>query len=112
MIAVARRYTFAAHHHIEGLAEPWCHDHWHEYTIEVVAETEELPDGSMVIDTDELDAIWKQHKPLFRDRDLNDSTPTNTTVEALAAWVLGHFPDEVREVTVWEDTQRWGRARR
>jgi hypothetical protein len=39
-------------------------------------------------------------------------TPTSTTVEALAAWILYHFPDVVREVTVWEDDDRWGRARR
>jgi 6-pyruvoyl-tetrahydropterin synthase len=109
--AVARRYTFSAHHHVEGLAEPWCSDHWHDYTVEIVAEQQALADGSMVIDTDELDRVWKTEFA-FEGRDLNDMTPTSTTVEALAAWILYHFPDVVREVTVWEDDDRWGRARR
>jgi hypothetical protein len=65
----------------------------------------------MVIDTDELDRVWKTEFA-FEGRDLNDMTPTSTTVEALAAWILYHFPDVVREVTVWEDDDRWGRARR
>lgn len=115
MIAVARCYTFTAHHHVEGLAKPWSDDHWHDYTVEVVAETGELPvpDGSIVIDTDELDRVWEGYlRGTFEGRDLNESTPTNTTVEALAAWILGYFPDIVREVTVREDTTRWGRARR
>lgn len=112
MIAVARRYHFTAHHRVEALAEPWCSDHWHDYTVEVVAEAQAPPDGSVVIDTDDLDNIW-QDRLAWRFRgDLNESTPTTTTVEALAAWVLGYFPDVVREVTVWEDSTRWGRVRR
>jgi 6-pyruvoyl-tetrahydropterin synthase len=110
--AVARRYPFRAHHHIEGVAEPWCHDHWHDYIVEVVAEAQAPPDGSMVIDTDELDRIWYDRLESRFRGDLNQSTPTTTTVEALAAWILYHFPDIVREVTVWEDDDRWGRARR
>jgi hypothetical protein len=66
--AVARRYTFRAHHHVEGLAEPWCRDHWHDYTVEVVAELQAPPDGSMVIDTDELDRIWKTWSSRFEGR--------------------------------------------
>lgn len=112
MIAVARRYRFRAHHHIEGLAERWSEDHWHDYTVEVVAETEELPDGFMVVDTDALDHIWEAHRVSYHGRDLNRTTDTNTTVEALAALILGYFPDVVREVTIWEDATRWGRARR
>jgi 6-pyruvoyl-tetrahydropterin synthase len=114
MIAVARRYTFTAHHHVEGLAEPWCRDHWHDYTVEVVAELQAPPGRSVVVtDTDELDRIWADHlRSMFEGRNLNDSTPTSTTVEALAVWILSFFPDVVREVTVWEDTTRWGRARR
>src|SRR4051794_17130097 len=103
MIAVARRYTFTAHHHVEGLAEPWSEDHWHDYAVAVVAEKQAPADGSMVVDTDELDAVWEQLAAIpLQGSCLNDSTPTNTTVEALAAWILDHFPDVVREVTVWE----------
>lgn len=112
MIAVARCYTFTAHHHVEGLAKPWSDDHWHDYAVSVVAEKQAPADGSMVIDTDELDRVWKPLLDVMDSEDLNEATPTNTTVEALAAWILGHFPDVVREVTVWEDATRWGRARR
>lgn len=112
MIAVARRYTFAARHRVEGLAPPWNETHDHDYTVEVVAEAQAPADGSMVVDTDQLDAVWQTLGADLDGTDLNDATPTDTTVEALAAWMLDHFPAPVNEVTVWEDNQRWGRARR
>lgn len=111
MIAVARRYRFTAHHRVEALAAPWNRDHWHDYTVEVVAEAGDL-NGGIVVDTDRLDEVWKAHHRDFHDQDLNATTETDTTVEALAALILGYFPDVVREVTVWEDDTRWGRARR
>lgn len=115
MIAVARRYTFTAAHRVEGLPEPWCSTHEHRYTVEVVCERELGKGESIVIDTDVLDAVGYALANDLDGQDLNDATPTDTTVEGLAAWLLGRFSEaaaHVREVTVWEDDTRWGRARR
>lgn len=114
--AVARRYRFHATHHVEGLAEPWSSPHGHGYTVEVVAEL----DGQttdLVVDTDALDEVWAllEREYGLEGSDLNESTPTTTTVEDLARWFLAAFgavSERVRQVTVWEDEDRWGRARR
>lgn len=112
-ISVARRYEFAAEHHVPHLDPPWCEPHTHDYTVEVVA-TGPLTDG-IVIDTDRLDALWESMAPsLDPDAlpDLNDQFE-DTTVEGLAALWLGTFRlafPQVESVTVWEDTRRWGRA--
>jgi 6-pyruvoyl-tetrahydropterin synthase len=111
---VARRYFFRAKHHVAGLPAPWCDPHQHDYTVEVVAEHQGLA-VSMVVDTDRLDATWGGLADDLSDSSLNDTTPTTTTVEDLSAWLLGVFSTAhpaVREVTVWEDASRWGRARR
>lgn len=119
MISVARRYFFEAEHQVFELQSPWNERHGHKYTVEVVAEadldSDDLADGLVVIDTDDLDKVWGDLEEFLGGTYLNDSTPTSTTVEALAAWVLDVFDilgDAVREVTVWEDQTRWGRARR
>jgi 6-pyruvoyl-tetrahydropterin synthase len=114
VIAVARRYQFNARHRVEGLPEPWCDTHAHRYTVEVVCESHLAPEESIVIDTDVLDAVGYGLAIDLDGQDLNDATPTDTTVESLAIWMLGLFGEvaDVREVTVWEDYTRWGRARR
>jgi 6-pyruvoyl-tetrahydropterin synthase len=110
MIEVARRYFFHATHYIEGAPHPWCEPHEHDYTVEVVAAGE--PDSlGFVIDTDELDAKWRQLEPRFNHRDLTDTLPFLTSVENIASFLLSEFPD-ARRVTVWEDDSRWGRATR
>lgn len=111
MIAVARVYRFSAKHHVDGLAEPWCRPHGHGYRVEVVAES---AGGTLVVDTDTLDRVWAPLGERMEGSDLNETTPTVTTVEALAGWLLSVFQAEVplvRQVTVWEDEDRWGRAR-
>lgn len=112
VIAVARRYFFNAEHRVDGLAEPWCSRHEHSYTVEVVAEEQFPAVGTMVVDTDVLDRVAHDVIAPLDGTYLNDSTPTSTTVEELAAWMLSRFDAPVREVTVWEDDNRWGRARR
>jgi 6-pyruvoyl-tetrahydropterin synthase len=113
MIFVARRYRFHAYHSVPSLPPPWCDTHSHNYTVEVVAADES--DTEVVVDTDQLDACWAKIGPGYpnRTRDLND-THDSTTVEALArAWLDGFASTipQVVEVTVWEDDDRWGRAR-
>ena len=111
-IRVARRYTFQAQHHIPGLGAPWNKPHWHDYTVEVVAAS----DTQLLLDTDRLDEAWDQVRPIFEsftDSNLNELY-ADTTVEALAVrWfdaLRELVGDSVREVTVWEDTVRWGRV--
>lgn len=116
MNAVARRYTFSATHHLDGLPPPYCDPHSHLYTVEVVAEGE-LDDDGMVIDTAALDARWDEYRRHFEGQDLNvtlrDDGPT--TVEQISDNLLHVFRRDVSEmvveVTVWEDSDRWGRAR-
>lgn len=114
MIAVARRYTFWAHHHVEGAPEPWCNDHGHTYTVEVVAEGDSTDRNGMVIDTDLLDRVWSGIVNDIEGTDLNATTAGSTTVEDLAQEWLSVYraaADTVVEVKVFEDDERWGRAR-
>jgi 6-pyruvoyl-tetrahydropterin synthase len=106
--AVARLYKFEATHHVEGLADPWRSPHGHGYTVEVVAEGE----GPLVVDTDVLDAAWAPLAERLEGADLNEAVGGPTTVEDLAMRLLKEFPWPARQVTVWEDDDRWGRARR
>lgn len=107
--AVARRYRFSAKHHVSGLGERWAEPHGHDYTVEVVAEGLIAP---VVVDTDLMDDAWEPIGLRIDGTDLNESVGGPTTVEDLAATFLRAMPGFVREVTVWEDDDRWGRARR
>jgi len=109
MREVARRYKFRGRHHVPGLPEPWCSVHEHTYTVEVVA----CGEGTMVLDTDRLDAAWRECRP-GDDADLDAAYgPERTTVEALAAFYLAEMRircGQVCRVVVWEDDDRWGAA--
>jgi 6-pyruvoyl-tetrahydropterin synthase len=116
-VSVARRYKFHASHEAVGLPPPWCERHEHDYTVEVVytAEVDELISDT-VIDTDEIDAAWREIAHRFEGQYLNNTVGGSTTVEQLAQalWVyfLGDTSDnrsEPASVTVWEDDDRWGR---
>jgi 6-pyruvoyl-tetrahydropterin synthase len=109
-VSVARRYVFEAHHHLEDAPSPWCYDHPHHYTVEIVY-TGDTEDG-MTIDTDVVDVRWRRIAPKFHGRDLNESLPVVTTVENIAAWLLNVCFGGASSVTVWEDQSRWGRAER
>lgn len=106
-IHVARRYSFAAEHHIPGLGAPWNKPHWHDYTVEVVANS----DTQLLLDTDRLDEGWNQVRPLGEN--LNELYE-DTTVEALAVRWFDALRElvgtSVVQVTVWEDDLRWGRV--
>lgn len=107
MNQVARRYQFTATHHIPGLARPWSDVHQHLYAVEVVAQGV----GAMIVDTDEMDARWREIQP-GDDLDLAYGAE-NTTVEALAQRWLRGFRERlpmVSRVVVWEDQSRWGAA--
>jgi 6-pyruvoyl-tetrahydropterin synthase len=107
---VARRYTLRAQHCLPDFAFPWNEIHEHDYTIEVSAERGGHQD--IVVDTDLLDAWFdEQIRPRMEGQDLNETLPVTTTVEAIAAWVLGLAPAAATAVTVWEDQDRWGQAR-
>lgn len=100
---VGRIYRFRAIHSLPDFPEPWCFPHQHDYTVEVEAE------GGTP--TDRLDDWWDE-KPRTRLYDLNDVYDGPTTVENIAADLLDSAPPVVRSVTVWEDKQRWGKAKR
>lgn len=102
-------YRFHASHQVEGLAPPWCNEHEHDYTVEVVA----YGGAPVVVDTDDLDEVWMYLKVFCEGKHLNDTMGGTTTVEDLAKQFLSEFRDnvsEVRKVTVWEDDTRWGSA--
>ena len=110
-VSVARLYRFGAYHLVPSLPEPWCSTHYHDYTVEVVAQSSTKD----LVDTDWLDAAWRTIGPdglPGQARNLNDHF-ADTTVEALAENWLIEFQaavPEVVQVTVWEDDTRWGRA--
>jgi 6-pyruvoyl-tetrahydropterin synthase len=111
--AVARRYFFDATHHVPAANPPWSEPHDHRYTVEVVAEGHMNLDA-MVVDTDDIDAVWKDIHGLVNNADLNEALDKleETTVEEISYWMLEEFKSVgVVEVTVWEDEDRWGRAR-
>jgi hypothetical protein len=118
-VTVARRYQFTATHSLPMLGPPWNEPHSHRYTVEVVAESTRCTDlGEDVLpgffDTDILDAAWNAIAPRHG-ADLDVDWPGDSTVESLASdflAALGAFDLPVIEVTVWEDDNRWGRARR
>jgi 6-pyruvoyl-tetrahydropterin synthase len=119
--SVARRYKFAGRHSLPSAGPPWSEPHDHIYTVEVVASAEDLPEGALVVPTDEIDAAWSaewgEGPPTAGDHvDLDDLLGAeNTSVEALAhRWLaeLGAAVPEITSVTVWEDEQRWGRCDR
>lgn len=108
MIEVARIYRFRARHSLPDMPEPWCHEHEHDYTVEVVARGV----GPVVVETDEIDTAWNEVVKPDEFSNLNDAY-VSTTVEALAQGWLDELKEcvpAVRRVTVWEDKQRWGRA--
>ena len=127
-VAVARRYEFNAVHRVEELGPPWNETHEHHYTVEVVAEVDRpehlrLVQSAVVVDTDRFDAVWDElARSIGLDSDtrlvegipdLNEVTPTTTTVEALAVWMMDYFKDlGATQITVWEDDSRWGRCTR
>jgi 6-pyruvoyl-tetrahydropterin synthase len=112
-VAVARRYTFVAEHYVEGAPEPWSKRHSHTYTVEVVA-VGDPDERGMIVDTDELDRAWGEIVESLKGEVLNEVLPgCTTTVEDLAVLWLELLVQTVpiSEVTVWEDVDRWGRAR-
>lgn len=107
-VTVARRYRFEAEHHLPDFDAPWNEPHTHLYTVEVVADS---GIGVTLVDTDHVDRAWKAIEPVAGS-DLNERY-AQTTVEVLAAlWLveLRAAVWQVREVSVWEDESRCGRA--
>lgn len=101
MICGGRVYRFRAMHRLPGYPEPWCHEHEHDYRVEMVL----AGTGNM----EELDREWRSFAAALPHR-LNAAFE-DTTVEGLAAAFLSDFADQgVVQVKVWEDDARWGLA--
>lgn len=79
--------------------------HGHHYTVEVVG----------TFNHEDADELWiGDMLPEYDGENLNDVFAL-TTVEEFAARLLSRFAaniEGVRQVTVWEDDDRWGRATR
>lgn len=101
MTAAGRLYRFQAVHSLPDFPPPWSRTHGHHYTVEVAGD----------FNHEAADALWDEMKSLYEYGDLNDVL-VPTTVEALAHHFLGEFAtvEGIRQVTVWEDDNRWGRA--
>lgn len=117
---VGKQWTFDAAHQLM-LHDGKCRRlHGHTYRVEVTVQGPLEIDGpktGMVIDFNDLSAIWKTDiEPLVDHQFLNDTLPVeHTTAEAIAGWMLLRFRDRLGPyfgltVTVWETPNSWGRA--
>lgn len=120
---IAKTWTFAAAHHLEGLpAEHKCaRRHGHTYTVELTVAAEVLTPPGFVIDFAGL-AAFRDYLTGLDHTDLNDgftrASGLQPTCENLAFWLHGiaaaRLPGGVRveAVRVAESPQTWGEYRR
>jgi 6-pyruvoyltetrahydropterin/6-carboxytetrahydropterin synthase len=92
--------------------------HVHDYTVEIVVESDRLDDRGVVCDLDVLRAGLDDVLARLDGRDLDDIRPADAdgvTVELLARWLHGALVDVVRRaggemlaIRVWEAPDAFG----
>ncbi len=94
-VALTRFYVFEACHHLPGFDGPAGRPHGHTYTVGVTAEVA----GDCDLPTENIDHFWDDFRGVLDHRDLNESLPCVTTVEAIAKWLLDAFHAELPAIT-------------
>jgi len=112
---IARRFSFAAAHHLNGL--PAGHKcarlHGHTYTVEVLLTASELDDAGFVADFGDLDVLKGYLDAELDHRDLNEALPVQPSCENIARHLYGWCRDNtahghlVSAVRVSESPATW-----
>jgi len=87
------------------------HGHSYKVVVELVGEVQGqtgMSDEGMVVDFDEVKAVWNTLEPLLDHRNLNETLGPHigpTTAENIAGWLLAAFVENLPQttaVTVYE----------
>ncbi len=112
MYEVKIKTDFSAAHNLRGVGGKCESLHGHNFTVEVVVESETLDEGGMVVDFRALKAKTKEILSQLDHRYLNELSPfldSNPSSENLAAYVykelscqIDQGTKRVSRVSVWE----------
>lgn len=121
MFSVSKRLSFSASHLLEGLADehPCGRLHGHNYTVEVIASSEELDERGFVVDYHDFGPLKEFIDAELDHRHLNDVLPGQPSAERIAWWLFewakAHLGDEVAPhlvaVRVSETPSTWAEYR-
>jgi 6-pyruvoyltetrahydropterin/6-carboxytetrahydropterin synthase len=86
MFTISKRFEFSASHQLTGLPEdhPCARVHGHNYTVEVVLQSDTLDDTGFVVDFGELKPLKTYLDDTLDHRHLNDVLPFQPSCEQLA----------------------------
>ena len=116
MYTISKKFTFSASHHFETLPaeHPCSRLHGHNYTVELVLQSETLNEHGFVIDFGELAPFEEYLAQNFDHRHLNDILDGATSTENIAAhlfhWAKTCWP-QVTVVRVGENPATWAEYR-
>lgn len=112
---VARRFSFAAAHHLDGLAagHKCARVHGHTYAVEVMVMASKLDEAGFVADFAELDPLRDYLDAVLDHRDLNEVLAVQPSCENIARYLHGWCRDNlacghlVTTVRVSESPSTW-----
>ena len=112
---IARRFSFAAAHHLDGL--PAGHKcsrvHGHTYAVDILLAAPELDDAGFVADFGDLDPLKDYIGTGLDHRDLNEVLPVQPSCENIARYLHDWCRDNLRHghlvtaVRVSESPSTW-----
>jgi len=117
--AIGRRFSFAAAHHLDGLApDHKCgRVHGHSYTVEVELASGELDATGFVADFGALNPLGRYIGAELDHRDLNEVLAVQPSCENIACYLFGWCRDNlpaghlVSAVRVSESSASWAEYR-
>jgi 6-pyruvoyltetrahydropterin/6-carboxytetrahydropterin synthase len=112
---IARRFSFAAAHHLDGLpaGHKCARVHGHTYAVEVRLAASETDGAGFVADFGHLDALRGYLDAEVDHRDLNEVLPVQPTCENIARYLYGWCRDNLEDgalvaaVRVSESASTW-----
>lgn len=112
---IARRFSFAAAHHLDGLpaGHKCARVHGHTYTVEVRLTASETDEAGFVTDFSHLDALKGYLDAELDHRDLNEVLPVPPSCENIARYLYGWCQDNLEDgalvtaVRVSESPSTW-----
>jgi 6-pyruvoyltetrahydropterin/6-carboxytetrahydropterin synthase len=116
---IARKFSFAAAHHLEGLpaAHKCARVHGHTYAVEVRLTASGLDDAGFVADFAKLGPMKDYLDAELDHRDLNEVLPVQPSCENIARYLYGWCQDNlehgrlVTAVRVSESASTWAEYR-
>ena len=112
MYRISKQFYFSAAHVLSQLPEshPCSRLHGHNYTVEVVLESETLDQNSFIVDYNDLYPVKDYINSTLDHRNLNDVLPVATTAENIAKFLYDRFKPQFPQlckVRVSETPKTW-----